>query len=391
MKSLHVGLLLETDLNMEAHKMDKVRVRTVAPPERRKLHRLKRQLTNQVNSTRARIILFSSGNVCNREIARLVGRTPQWVRQIIHRFNHGGLAAIEWYPYWQVRDTPRKFLADVVEQIAEVALSSPKALIGMTQWSLSKLREYLISQKIVLQISLSWLRTLLLRFSIRWRHTKTWKESKDPEFRSKYRRIRRLYKRRPVGGRRICVDEFGPLNLQPRHGQCLAKKGRKPVKRHRATYNRKNGVRHFLAAYDLESGRLFGEFTKRKTWVEFLAFLKTLRRRYRHHETLHIVLDNYGTHLKQEVRDWAKQHNVKFYFTPTNASWLNRIESQFTALKKFALENSDYRTHEEQQEAIESYLAWRNGHREIAIESWRSHIREKCKNDSTNSTAVAAL
>ena len=35
--------------------MDKVRVRTVAPPERRKLHRLKRQLTNQVNSSRARI------------------------------------------------------------------------------------------------------------------------------------------------------------------------------------------------------------------------------------------------------------------------------------------------------------------------------------------------
>lgn len=371
--------------------MDKVRVRTVAPPERRKLHRMKRQLTNQVNFTRARMILLSSGNVGNREIAKRVGRTPQWVRQIIHRFNRGGLAAIEWYPYWQVRDTPRKFLANVVEQIAEVALSSPKALIGMTQWSLSKLREYLISQKIVLQISLTWLRTLLLRFGIRWRHTKTWKESKDPEFGPKYRRIRRLYQRRPVRGRRICVDEFGPLNLQPRHGRCFTKKGRKGVERHRATYNRKGGVRHFLAAYDLESGRLFGEFTKRKTWVEFLAFLKRVRRRYRCHETLHIVLDNYATHLKEEVRDWAKQHHVKFYFTPTNASWLNRIESQFTALKKFALENSDYRNHEEQQEAIESYLAWRNGRREIAIESWRSHIREKCKNESATGTVVIAL
>ncbi len=52
--------------------MDRVRVRTVAPPERRKLHRLKRQATNQVNSSHARIVLFSSGGVANREIARLV-------------------------------------------------------------------------------------------------------------------------------------------------------------------------------------------------------------------------------------------------------------------------------------------------------------------------------
>ena len=366
--------------------MDKVRVRTVAPYERRKLRRMKRQLTNQVNSSRARIILLSSGGVCNREIAERVDRTPQWVRRIIHRFNADGLAGIEWYPYWHVPGGPRKFLSEVVEQIAEVAMSSPKALIGMNQWSLSKLREYLVSQKIIAHISLEWLRSLLLWCRICWRHTKTWKDSTDPEFWPKYRRIRRLYKRRPAGGRRICVDEFGPLNLQPRHGGCLAKKGKKRLERHRATYSRKGGVRHFLAAYDLETGRLYGQFRKQKRWTEFLPFLKWLRRRYRKSETLHIVLDNYGPHLKAEVLAWAKTHDVKFYFTPTNASWLNRIECQFTALKKFALDNSDFRSHEEQQEAIESYLAWRNGRREIAIESWRSHIR---KNNKTKTGSLA--
>lgn len=356
--------------------MDTVRVRTVSPPERRKLHRLKRQRTNQVNSAHARIILLSSGGVRNREIALCVGYTPQWARQIIHRFNRGGLGAIEWYPYWQVRDAPRKFFADLVEQVAEIALSSAKALIGMTQWSLSKLREYLVSQKIVPSISLEWLRSLLLRYGIRWRRTKTWKASTDPQFWQKYRRIRRLYRRRPPGGRRICVDEFGPLNLEPRRGQCLAKKGSKPVERHRANYHRLSGVRHFLAAYDLETGRLFGQFTLRKRAKEWLSFLKALRRRYRRTETLHIVLDNYKTHLAAAVLRWAKSHDITFYWVPTNASWLNRIECQFTALKKFALDNSDYQTHEEQQEAIESYLAWRNGRREIAIESWRSHIHK---------------
>jgi transposase len=313
------------------------------------------------------------------------------VRQIIHRFNDGGIGAIEWYPYWQTRGTPRKYFSDVVEQIAEVALSSAKALIGMTQWSLSKLREYLVGQKIVAHISLGWLRTLLVRYGIRWRHTKTWKVSTDPKFWQKYRRIRRLYGHRPAGGRRICVDEFGPLNLQPRAGHCLAKKGTKRVERHRATYHRLRGVRHFLAAYDLETGHLFGEFSARKTWKEWLHFLKALRRRYRGSETLHIVLDNYKTHLTAAVLSWAKSHHIKFYWLPTNASWLNRIECQFTALKKFALENSDYQTHEEQCEAIESYLAWRNGRREISIESWRSHIRRtRNHNHSINTSATAA-
>jgi transposase len=80
--------------------------------------------------------------------------------------------------------------------------------------------------------------------------------------------------------------------------------------------------------------------------------------------------------------------NIKFYFTPSNSSWLNRIECQFTALKKFALENSDYRSHEEQAAAIESYLAWRNDQREIAVEPWRSY-KAKRQQTSTNSPSTA--
>lgn len=106
---------------------------------------------------------------------------------------------------------------------------------------------------------------------------------------------------------------------------------------------------------------------------------------------MHVVLDNYGTHIAAEVLTWAKCHKIKFYWVPTNASWLNRIECQFTALQKIALDNSDYRSHEEQEEAIESYLAWRNGHRKIAIESWRSHIRKKRRHkDTVPSQSTAA-
>jgi len=357
--------------------MNKVVARKLRPYEAQKLKRMKRQKTNSVNRLQARIILLSRGGLNNSEIASRCDCTAAWVRQIIHRFNCGGTDAITWYPYYCARAGPRKFFAEIVEQICEVGLSPPKVLIGMTVWSLQKLREYLMEQKIIPSISLEWLRQLLRRRRIRWRHTKTWKDSDDPRFWPKYRRIRRLYGKRPKGGRRICVDEFGPLNLQPRHGKHYARIGH--VDRHRATYSRKGGVRYMFGAYDMERNTLVGTFATHKNWITFLAFLKWLRRQYRNNEILHIVLDNAGYHPKAEVLEYARGHRIKFYWTPTNASWLNRIESHFTALRKFALDNTDHRSHEEQQEAIESYLSWRNRARDISLQNWKSYHRTQRK------------
>ena len=161
--------------------MDRVVARKVRPWEGRKLNRMKRQLSSAVNSRHARIILLSRGGLANAAIAERVGCSPTWVRQVIHRFNDGGLDAIVWYPYYCVRAGPRKSLADVTEQIAEVALSSPKALIGMSVWSLPNLRDYLIAQKIVPGISVERLRQILRERKIRWRHTKTCEDSTDPK------------------------------------------------------------------------------------------------------------------------------------------------------------------------------------------------------------------
>src|SRR4051812_6833061 len=126
--------------------MDKVRVRPLRPYEKKKLHRLKRQKANAVNSRNARVVLLSRGGVRNAEIARLCGCSPQWVRVLIHRFNGGGIDAISWHPWLCGQGKPGRFKADALQEIAEVALSSPVALIGMTRWSLSKLRDYLVGE-----------------------------------------------------------------------------------------------------------------------------------------------------------------------------------------------------------------------------------------------------
>jgi transposase len=356
---------------------DKVTVRPLRPYEKVKLRRLKGQRRNAVNSRNARIIMLAVGQRRNRIIAEMIGCSVQWVRQIIHRFNDDGIDGITWLPWFQVRSA-RVFTIDICEQIAEIALSSPIALIGMSQWSLAKLRQYLIEQKIIAHISIRWLAEILHRYKVRLRRTKTWKESTDPLFVRKYRAIRRLYQQRPVQGRRLCIDEFGPLHLLPRHGHCRKGPGQH-VRRIRANYDRTKDVRHFLAYYDLETDRLFGRFTKSKTGKVFLSFLRWVRSRYPRTQMLHLVMDNYGTHIMATVLAWAQSHNVRIYLTPTNGSWLNRIESQFTALKKFAMKPSDYRDHEELQAAIESYLAWRNRARDLSITAWNQYKRQTSK------------
>ena len=47
------------------------------------------------------------------------------------------------------------------------------------------------------------------------------------------------------------------------------------------------------------------------------------------------MLDNFIPHKGEVVREWAAANNVELAYTPHYASWLNRIEAQFRALRYF--------------------------------------------------------
>jgi transposase len=74
----------------------------------------------------------------------------------------------------------------------------------------------------------------------------------------------------------------------------------------------------------------------------------------------------YSPHLTtkrcRRVADWAEASNVEIAYTPTNSSWLNRIEAQFTALRYFTLDGADHASHKEQGSMIRRYIIWRNKH-----------------------------
>jgi transposase len=77
-----------------------------------------------------------------------------------------------------------------------------------------------------------------------------------------------------------------------------------------------------------------------------------------------IVCDNFSSRLTtrkdQRVGQWAQANNAEITCTPTNSSWLNRIEAQFTALRYFALDGTGHATHEQQASMIRRYIIWRN-------------------------------
>ncbi|RDI45347.1 hypothetical protein DFR68_113118 [Nocardia mexicana] len=64
---------------------------------------------------------------------------------------------------------------------------------------------------------------------------------------------------------------------------------------------------------------------------------------------------------------------MELVFLPTYSSWLNWIESEFAAPRYFALNGTDHRSHDEQDDAIGAYIRWRNQHaepkREFAVNS----------------------
>jgi hypothetical protein len=55
---------------------------------------------------------------------------------------------------------------------------------------------------------------------------------------------------------------------------------------------------------------------------------------------------------------------VEFAYVPTYASWLNRIEAQFAALRYFCLDGTDHPTHYAQASMIRRYINWQNRHAE---------------------------
>ena len=359
---------------------ERLRVREIDDDEGRRLVRIVRRGSGSVVTwRRAQMVLLSAQGMDAAAIARVAFTSEDRVRDVIRNFNTDGFSSL--YPRYR-GGRPPKFTLAQRREIKKIARSAPAEHgLPFSAWSLSKLAEFLVAEGVVDDISHEGLRVLLREEGVTFQRIKTWKVSKDPDYAVKKARVEHLYAIAdgeviPDPGEPeviFCVDEFGPLNLQPRPGRQWAAisgqgkdRARAPRPRMRATYTRTEGVRHLLAAYELGEDKLFGHVKPRKTRSRFLEFCRYLRTLYPLTTRIAIICDNFSPHLStakdSRVGDWAAASNVEIAYTPSNASWLNRIEAQFTALRYFALDGTDHGTHREQASMIRRYIIWRNNH-----------------------------
>lgn len=335
-------------------------VRELSVEEAQRLRRISRQSKVFALRQRAQILLASDARSSAPEIARVLQTDENQVRRVIAGFNADGLASLR-PPMGGGR--PRRIDDAAREQIRAIALARPQDLGEPgTRWSLTTLRRYLFRKRVVSAISREHLRRVLQSMGITAQRTRTWKWSNDPLFEVKKGWVLAAYQGAEAGtldGVVVSFDECGPISLKPHAGSGWFRAGR-PA-RQRATYHRHGGTRKLMGAYDVGADKLWGHVEKRSVNAEVvLEFLKDIRRRYPNEVTVYIVMDGLSAHWTPSIRRWAVESNVGLLPTPTNASYLNRIECHFWAFAEFVIKGSDYPDWSTFTKAAQAYIRRRN-------------------------------
>src|SRR6185369_3197007 len=217
---------------------ERVRVREIDPDEGQKLLRIVRRSSGSVVTwRRAQMILLSAQGMTPTKIAEVTFTSEDRVRDVIHNFNADGFASL--YPKYK-GGRPRTFALPERREIKKIAKSRPAEHgLPFSTWSLAKLADFLVAEGVVDDISHEGLRVLLREEGVSFQRVKTWKASKDPDYAAKKARVEHLY---AIADREVvpepgepevifCLDESGPLNLQPRPGRqwaAVSGKGREP-------------------------------------------------------------------------------------------------------------------------------------------------------------------
>ena len=154
-------------------------VRDLGMAEGRRLQRIVRTGRDRIKVRRAQVILASGQGSKVPDIARRFYFSAAYVRTIIKSFNADWFDALA--PKYGI-GRPAKFSEEQCSLIIETALCPPD-LLGQpfTRWSLAKLRDFIIHERIVDSISIETIRRMLKDAKVKLRRTKTWKECNDPQ------------------------------------------------------------------------------------------------------------------------------------------------------------------------------------------------------------------
>src|SRR5690606_17525580 len=184
---------------------------------------------------------------------------------------------------------------------------------------------------------------------------RSWCVSTDKQLAAKAADIIALHLNPPEKALVISVDEKPSIQALERATGYVETDNGKIVRGFKSTYKR-HGTLNLFAALQVATGHVHSATTATKTREDFLAFMDQVVAETPADQELHVILDNYCTHKRNE--DWlAKNPRVHFHFTPTSARWLNQVEIWFGILSRKALRGASFSSIAELRNAIEAFMA----------------------------------
>ena len=313
-------------------------------PDRKTLEAWARSRTQEARLVeRAKIILHCVQGHSVSDIARSLRVRPNTVIDWRRRFEHEGVAGLVDRPR---SGKPRQYGADFRTQVLAVLETPPPK--GQAVWDGPAVARHLKTS-----VHAVW--RVLRKEGICLSRQRSWCVSTDPEFAAKAVDIVGLYLNPPETALVLSVDEKPSIQALERTTGYVETDNGKIVRGFKSTYMR-HGTLNLFAALEVATGAIHTQLTRQKRRGEFLAFMDQLMAEMPEGKDIHVILDNYCIHKRNDA--WLAAHpTVTFHFTPTSARWLNQVEIWFGIFARKALRGASFRSIEELRQAIDAFVA----------------------------------
>lgn len=308
------------------------------------------------DSERAQIILLRAEGMRQADVAEKLACSSLKVSKWTARYRREGLAGLnDKAGRGRIPSLPTERVEKVITQVTQPPRSRER-------WSTRSMAK-------AAGISHSSVQRIWNANDLKPHRTETFKVSNDAKFEERFWDVIGLYLNPPDRALILCCDEKSQCQALERTQRALPLSTGHP-KTITSDYIR-HGTITLFAALDYLDGKVFNRLEEKHTHIEWLRFLKQLHRETPADLTLHLIVDNYATHKKQEVKDWVdkrnrqqqKQHGInrfELHFTPTSSSWMNLVERFFGDLSQQAISNGSFESVRELCARIEAYIAEHN-------------------------------
>jgi transposase len=296
---------------------------------------------------RARIVLACLDGKEIQQVARELGVSVPTVTKWRRRFALWGLRGLG----DQARSgKPVKYDTAFRNRVLAVLEETPPP--GMSHWDGPT-----VAEKLDASVHAVW--RVLRREGIYLQRRRSWCVSTDKEFALKAADVVGLYLNPPLNAVVLSVDEKPSIQAIERASGYVETDSGKVVRGLKSTYKR-HGTLNLFAALEVGTGQVKTKFTEFKKRVDFRGFLDGVLADQPPDAEIHVILDNYSPHKRND--DWLAKFEgrVQFHFTPTSASWLNQIEIVFSLLQRKTLNGGSFKTKDQLRDAIEAFFRRHN-------------------------------